>query len=157
MPVAMCIIVAAHELAALTRAKPTGTVGIDFGTYATGFAYCELTDGGVANDPRVMLHFSWPEQPAPDPKTCTAAIYRGRQLWGWPAWRRWCSLPPAERLQYAYLENFKLLLEPTQGLHQAPAGEAGGGGRPNFMYPNETLLVTQAFGKMNNFLRLHIR
>ncbi|KXZ46452.1 hypothetical protein GPECTOR_43g888 [Gonium pectorale] len=109
--------------AALTRAKPTVAVGIDLGTYATGFAYCELTDGGVANDPRVMLHFSWPEQPTPDPKTRTAVLYRGRQLeaWCWPAWRRWCSMVPAERSMYSYLENFKLLLEPS-------AGEAVGGG-----------------------------
>ncbi|GLC69296.1 hypothetical protein PLESTF_000812700 [Pleodorina starrii] len=118
---------------------PTVVVGLDFGTHATGFAYCELSGPGLAGggagaggaDPRVMLHLSWPDQPTADPKTRTAVLYRGRHLeaWGWTAWRRWSSMSRDERTAggYTFLTGFKLLLEDGDGGGGHGRGHGGDG------------------------------
>ncbi len=69
----------------LRAPKPVLAVAIDFGTYASGFAYAPIPQhqpqpGQPHAAPRVSLHTAWPGQPAPDPKTRTAVLYRGRTL-----------------------------------------------------------------------------
>ncbi len=70
---------------ALRAPKPLLAVAIDFGTYASGFAYAPIPQHQPQPCqphavPRVSLHTAWPGQPAPDPKTRTAVLYRGRTL-----------------------------------------------------------------------------
>ncbi len=71
-------------------------IGVDFGTYASGFAYSKLSAAnkpgpiaaadGVAGPARVSTHERWPDQPTADPKTRTAVLYQGTRLvrGGWP-------------------------------------------------------------------------
>ena len=68
-------------------------MGVDFGTYASGFAYS--ADGGQ----HVRLFTTYPDQPAPYPKALTAILYRhGAPLhWGWTAQRVWMGLSPKDR------------------------------------------------------------
>ncbi len=53
-------------------------IGVDFGTYASGFAYSKLTP--AAGPARVSTHERWPDQPTADPKTRTAVLYQGTRL-----------------------------------------------------------------------------
>ncbi|GLC64777.1 hypothetical protein PLESTF_000206400 [Pleodorina starrii] len=105
-------------------APPALVVGIDFGTFASGFAYRKTTSSdtavglsgaAAAASLRVSTHDRWPDQPAPDAKTRTALLYQGSKVvaWGWTAWKRWSEMSSQERRTgpYTYLENFKLLLE----------------------------------------------
>ncbi|KAG2500198.1 hypothetical protein HYH03_001778 [Edaphochlamys debaryana] len=108
------------------KARAGVTVGIDFGTYASGFAYARNEGGdgdvgGPAADGRVRLFSSWPDAPAQDPKTLTAILYKGSSVdsIGWTAWKRWSCMGEGERAGHMYLDSFKLLL--------APGGGAGGG------------------------------
>ncbi|KAG2500197.1 hypothetical protein HYH03_001777 [Edaphochlamys debaryana] len=111
------------------KARAGVTVGIDFGTYASGFAYArnEGGDGGVggpAADGRVRLFSSWPDAPAKDAKTLTAILYKGSSVdsIGWTAWKRWSCMGEGERAGQTYLDSFKLLLAPGGG------GGVGGAG-----------------------------
>ncbi len=83
--------------AGLRPARPPAAlaVAIDFGTYASGFAYAPIPQhqhqhqpraAPAGLPPRVQLHTAWPGQPAPDPKTRTAVLYRGRSLVGAAGW-----------------------------------------------------------------------
>ncbi|GLI60769.1 hypothetical protein VaNZ11_003001, partial [Volvox africanus] len=128
----MALLATADASCAITLPHPIVAVGLDFGTWATGFAYCEVASArGGGYDPRVKLHLSWPDQPTADPKTRTAVLYRGSQLeaWGWTAWRRWWSMAQEERAAggCTYLEEFKLLLEDGSGSGSGSA-RAGSGG-----------------------------
>ncbi len=77
----------------LLTPSPPPQVGVDFGTYASGFAYS--ADGGQ----HVRLFTTYPDQPAPYPKALTAILYRhGVPLhWGWTAQRVWMGLSPQDR------------------------------------------------------------
>jgi hypothetical protein len=68
-------------------------VGLDFGTYASGFAYS--TDGG-----KDVREFSeYPDQPAPYPKALSAILYRnGAPVhWGWTAQKVWMGVSAQDR------------------------------------------------------------
>ncbi|PNH04919.1 Heat shock protein 12A [Tetrabaena socialis] len=90
-----------------TPAAPALIIGVDFGTSASGFAYCKL-GGGAA--PRVVTHERWPDQPVPYAKTRTAVLQAGVRRAG----------------SYSYLESFKLLLaeggEPVDTVCPLPPG-----------------------------------
>ncbi|KAG2500195.1 hypothetical protein HYH03_001775 [Edaphochlamys debaryana] len=118
------------------KARAGVTVGIDFGTYASGFAYVRNegghggSGGGPAADGRVRLFSSWPDAPAKDPKTLTAILYKGSSVdsIGWTAWKRWSCMGEGERAGHTYLDSFKLLLSPGGGAgggHVAPELPAG--------------------------------
>jgi hypothetical protein len=79
--------------AAALPANPTAQVGLDFGTYASGFAFS--TDGGNS----VREFTTYADQPAPYPKALTAILYQhGVPVhWGWTAQRVWMGLSPKER------------------------------------------------------------
>ncbi|PNH04912.1 Heat shock protein 12A, partial [Tetrabaena socialis] len=102
-------------------------IGVDFGTSASGFAYCKLGGGDA---PRVVTHERWPDQPVPYAKTRTAVLYQGSRLeaWGWSAWKRWGEMSEGVRRagSYSYLESFKLLLaeggEPVDTVCPLPPG-----------------------------------
>lgn len=89
-------------------------VALDFGTYASGFAYAALTGD-------VVLNWEYPGAPTPYPKTITALLYERTQsgvfglpkAWGWDARVKYMKMSAAERDQHEYLENFKLSLAPT--------------------------------------------
>ncbi|EFJ45276.1 hypothetical protein VOLCADRAFT_94501 [Volvox carteri f. nagariensis] len=133
--VGMSFAVATSQPAVADAAAPPAlVVGIDFGTYASGFAYRKSTSSDAttalgspaagggggggrssAASLRVSTHDRWPDQPTPDSKTRTALLYQGNRVvaWGWTAWKRWSEMSSSERSaqSYNYLENFKLLLE----------------------------------------------
>ncbi|GLC67542.1 hypothetical protein PLESTF_000568700 [Pleodorina starrii] len=92
---------ASNDPAATSRPRrpPAWIVGVDFGTYASGFGYSKAAspdsssssnsggeaqpDVGTAPPPApVKLHHSWPDQPLQDFKTRTVCLYRGNKLVG---------------------------------------------------------------------------
>ncbi len=68
-------------------------VGLDFGTYASGFAYS--TDGGS----HVRQFTEYPDQTTPYPKALTAILYQDGEpvQWGWTARKEFMALSQQER------------------------------------------------------------
>jgi hypothetical protein len=68
-------------------------VGLDFGTYASGFAYS--TDGGHS----VRMFTSYPDQSTPYPKALTAILYEDGEpvQWGWTACKDFMALSQEDR------------------------------------------------------------
>lgn len=68
-------------------------VGLDFGTYASGFAYS--TDGGRS----VRQFTSYPDQTTPYPKALTAILYQDGEpvQWGWTARKDFMALSQEDR------------------------------------------------------------
>lgn len=88
-------------------------ISLDFGTYASGFAYAALTG-------KVDLNWEYPEAPSPYPKTITSLLYQkptrgdfGRPIaWGWDARIKFMDMTAVERDFHVYVVNFKLALAP---------------------------------------------
>lgn len=89
-------------------------VSLDFGTYASGFAFAALTGD-------VVLTWDYPEAPKSYPKAITVLLYEklargifGKPIaWGWEARDQFMDMTDAEREQHVYVENFKLALAPA--------------------------------------------
>ncbi|GLC61379.1 hypothetical protein PLESTB_001749800 [Pleodorina starrii] len=163
---------ASNDPAATSRPRrpPAWIVGVDFGTYASGFGYSKAAspdsssssnsggeaqpDVGTAPPPApVKLHHSWPDQPLQDFKTRTVCLYRGNKLeaWGWPAWKRWTTMTDQERREgnYCYVEEFKLLLQ----------GGGGGGGGPAAVLPpgvTEVQVVADFLSELRGYIYRHL-
>ncbi|KXZ48316.1 hypothetical protein GPECTOR_29g90 [Gonium pectorale] len=149
------IVGAANYLRA-TGSKKVAIVGFCQGG---GMAYCGAQ---YANVNAAIPFYGLPPNtsicnPLRIPKTVPVQAHYGGNDTSFPMSR---VMPAINGMQAAGV-NIQFNLYP--GLPHAfmngiiPAGRLQmAGGRSNFVYPNETL-VTQAFAKMTNFLRLHIR
>ncbi|KAG2438533.1 hypothetical protein HXX76_005084 [Chlamydomonas incerta] len=114
------------------KQQPAAVVGVDFGTWGSGYAailapYHALAAG--AQPPPILCCGQWPDDPSSgEVKTRTALLYRGSKVeaWGWTAWKRWSEMPDSERRagDYCYLQDFKLLLYPEGAQQQGGAAVA---------------------------------
>eukprot|EP00983_Pelagomonas_calceolata_P065968 1148810-Pelagomonas_calceolata.AAC.8 len=66
---------AASSTNAVKQAPKSLHVGLDIGTYASGFAFSERAAP-------VRCHESWPDQPKPYPKTRSVILYKARHVKG---------------------------------------------------------------------------
>ncbi|GIL49465.1 hypothetical protein Vafri_5802 [Volvox africanus] len=153
---------AANPAAASAAAPPNLVIGIDFGTYASGFAVYKRNPADASSLScaeslarlRVSTHDRWPDQPTPDAKTRTALLYKGDKVaaWGWTAWKRWSEMSSEERRthSYTYLENFKLLLEEgaAEGVDTVCSLPSG---------VTRVQAVADYLGEMRKYLRDHLR
>lgn len=73
------LLMASDEGGAVQPAQKTITVGIDFGTYGSGFAFASRSADGY---PDVLLHEAYPgmSSEVKYPKTRTAVLYKGRYV-----------------------------------------------------------------------------
>lgn len=83
-------------------AKARIVVGIDFGTYGTGFAYAvNTTHVSGSLQPGISECWTYADHPHPKmyPKTLTALLYCGRKAtdFGYTAQRKWNELTPLQR------------------------------------------------------------
>jgi hypothetical protein len=99
------------------KTKPI-VVGLDFGTWGSGFAFS--VDGGKTT----RQFTSWLDQPRPYPKTLTAVLYKNRLpvRFGWTAQKMYTNLRDGQTAEYIYVDRFKLLLN-SHG--ESEGGERG--------------------------------
>ncbi|MEW5309675.1 MAG: hypothetical protein WDW38_001544 [Sanguina aurantia] len=117
----------------MQAAKPRITVGLDFGTTGTGFAFSVGLDAGnvpASQSSMAIKEFhQYPDTPLRGyPKDLTAVLYKGRTALacGYTARKLWNALSPAERVDgsHAYLTGaaIKLSLNSAQEAQYLPAG-----------------------------------
>ncbi|KAF5833009.1 hypothetical protein DUNSADRAFT_10930 [Dunaliella salina] len=101
-------------------------VGLDIGTYASGFAFSERAAP-------VRCHESWPDQTKPYPKTRSIILYKARHVllccktpvaFGWSALKELAKVPQQEQKSYSLIDAsvFKLGLHDPSRAAKLPPG-----------------------------------
>lgn len=91
-------------------------VSLDFGTYASGFAYAALNS-------EVVTYWNYVGAPRPYPKNITSLLYERKpngvfgspKAWGWDARVQYMRMKAEEKGRHVFEENFKLSLAPADG------------------------------------------